>query len=91
MKFSPAFRKQVSSQLTPLLDRFEEVEIILAAEITETKIWQLPSEPSQLVNHYLGMLWAVYISKYHLLWRIILMNYSDHSRENYSKSLKLMC
>ena len=67
MKFSPAFRKQVSSQLIPLLDRFEEVETILAAEITETVIWQPPSDLSQLANHYLDMLWVVYISKYHLL------------------------
>ena len=67
MKFSPAFRKQVSYQLIPLLDRFEEVETILAAEITETVIWQPPSDLSQLANHYLDMLWVVYISKYHLL------------------------
>ena len=67
MKFSSAFRNRVASQLIPLLDRFEEVEHILAAEITETLIWQPPSEPSQLVNHYLEMLWVVYISKYHLL------------------------
>ena len=67
MKFSPAFRQQVPSQLIPLLDRFEEVETILAAETTETVIWQPPSELSQLVNHYLDLLWVVYISKYHLL------------------------
>ncbi len=67
MKFSSAFRQQVSDQLIPLLDRFEEVEHILADEITETLIWQPPSEPSQLVNHYLEMLWVVYVSKYHLL------------------------
>ena len=67
MKFSSTFRKQVSDQLIPLLDRFEEVEHLLAAEITETLIWQPPSEPSQLVNHYLDMLWIVYVNKYHLL------------------------
>ena len=67
MKFSPEFRKQVSSQLIPLLDRVEEVETILAAEVTETMIWQPPSGLSQLANHYLDMLWMVYINKYHLL------------------------
>lgn len=67
MKFSSTFRKQVSDQLIPLLDRFEEVEHLLAAEITETLIWQPPSNPSQLVNHYLDMLWMVYVNKYHLL------------------------
>ena len=67
MKFSPAFRKEVSSQLIPLLDRFEEVETILAAEIKETALWRPPSELFQLMNHYLDMLWVVYVSKFHLL------------------------
>lgn len=67
MKFSPTFRQQVSAQILPLLDRFEEVETILAAESRETTIWQPPRELSKLANHYLDMLWVVYISKYHLL------------------------
>ncbi len=67
MKFTPAFRQKVSTELMPLLDRFEEIETILADQITETKIWQPPEELPRLVNHYLDMLWVVYISKYHLL------------------------
>ncbi len=67
MKFTPAFRQQVSEQIIPLLDRFEEIETILAGEITETRIWNPPQELPELVNHYLDMLWVVYISKYHLL------------------------
>ncbi len=56
MKFTPAFRQQVSEQIIPLLDRFEEIETILAGEITETRIWSPPQELPELVNHYLDML-----------------------------------
>ena len=63
-KFSQKFYQQVGSQITPLLEQFEELALILAARSPDEVVWQPPENLQDLLDHYLDTLSMVYLKKY---------------------------
>ncbi len=63
-KFSQNFYQQVGSQITPLLEQFEELALILAARSPNEIVWQPPENLQDLLDHYLDTLSMVYLKKY---------------------------
>ena len=79
-KFSQEFRQQVRQQITPLLDRFEELSLNLADRNPGEAIWQPPDNLQDLLDHYLDTLLVVYLHKYSVFSQCLIQVLNE---ENY--------
>ncbi|MDJ0716521.1 MAG: hypothetical protein QNJ54_20295 [Prochloraceae cyanobacterium] len=79
-KFSQTFSEQVSNQVTPLLNQFEEISLSLAARSNEEVIWKPPENLHELLDHYLETLSVVYLKKYSVFSQCLIQVLNE---ENY--------